>query len=549
MNGIYCTNTRSDVVDASSYGRPQRKAKNQSSEQSRPCPNETCNKIMTLNDNYCNKCGTCVNKKYSNYGKLNPVTAAHLRRQEEATHPVQHTIRKKRSYPAAILSGASTPVPYGAYYYPPTSAVTTVTHTPEVGLRESVAYEQNWSQWHNNVDKPMHQQASQPVLTEDQYTEEHYQQIYKELKELTSASDQCPAQESSYFGFNTAPFEMPSLYNSILFQSLSELHFDSCNLFATTMTTSETATEHDNSISFIPAVSSSLKDTPVHKEAKSVSARPAETAETAAESTIAANHSHFPERQQRKRKQTERFDIDSFAQSSTVSKELVVPEGKGTKLGSIEYINDQLTKRKGMDDTLRSLHRIVYHGAPVNKTKVKANLRLFNGFQESQLKDAAFLEGIKEKFGKWLMAGLKEVCEIFGLEKSGDKDKVIDRIVGFLTAPHETKKLSTVSEKLKKKNKSKGPKAAKKRIATAEEDETDSEPSQDDSDDDERKPKKKKAKRSSPTKAKKAKKSDSLSAEFVDDSSDDETNRLFLKPPTVIPLETAVAAPVEGKEL
>jgi hypothetical protein len=200
------------------------------------------------------------------------------------------------------------------------------------------------------------------------------------------------------------------------------------------------------------------------------------------------------------------------------------------------------------------IFRIVYHGAPVNKTKVKANLRLFNGFQESQLKDAAFLEGIKEKFGKWLMAGLKEVCEIFGLEKSGDKDKVIDRIVSFLTAPHERKKLSTVSEKLKKKNKSKGPKAAKKPTAATEEDdeeESDSEPSEDDSDDDERKPKKKKAKKSSPTKAKKAKKNDSLSAEFVDDSSDDETNRLFLKPPTVIPLEpaAAVASPVEEKKL
>jgi hypothetical protein len=169
---------------------------------------------MTLNDNYCNKCGTCVNKKYSHYGKLNPVTAAHLKRQEESTQPVQHTIRRKRSYPAPILSEASTPVPCGAYY-PPTSAVTTVAHTPEVGSRESVSYEENWSQWHNTIDKPMQQQASQPVLTEDQYTEEHYQQIYKELKELTSASDQSPAQESSYFGFNMATFEMPSLYNSV----------------------------------------------------------------------------------------------------------------------------------------------------------------------------------------------------------------------------------------------------------------------------------------------------------------------------------------------
>lgn len=125
------------------------------------------------------------------------------------------------------------------------------------------------------------------------------------------------------------------------------------------MTTSETTAEQDSSISSIPAVSSSLKDAPVHKEAKGVLARPAETTETAAESIATVNHSHFPERQQRKRKQTERFDIDSFAQSSTVSKELVVPEGKGTKLGSIEYINDQLTKRKGMDDTLRSLHRFI----------------------------------------------------------------------------------------------------------------------------------------------------------------------------------------------
>ena len=93
-----------------------------------------------------------------------------------------------------------------------------------------------------------------------------------------------------------------------------------------------------------------------------------------------------------------------------------------------------------MDDTLKGLHRIVYPSHGVSKKTVKANLRQFHGFSTGREEMTKQVFAAEEKLGKWMLAGLKDICDCLGLEKSGTKEAVVGRIVDFLKVPTDVGK-------------------------------------------------------------------------------------------------------------
>ncbi|KAF8948871.1 hypothetical protein BGZ46_005281, partial [Entomortierella lignicola] len=80
----------------------------------------------------------------------------------------------------------------------------------------------------------------------------------------------------------------------------------------------------------------------------------------------------------RERKKVERYVVTAPEKSE---KPLVIPKGKGTKLGEIPTVNSNLDKLKAIDETARGLHRLLFGKNSVPKT-LKANLREFSGFPD-----------------------------------------------------------------------------------------------------------------------------------------------------------------------
>ncbi|CAH0551023.1 unnamed protein product [Brassicogethes aeneus] len=106
--------------------------------------------------------------------------------------------------------------------------------------------------------------------------------------------------------------------------------------------------------------------------------------------------------------------------------------GSGTALGGIPRIDASISRFK--NDDLKILHRILYD--TVGKTNLfKKNIKKFNGF--------TFKKGSDEYEAKLALADefelkqLKSVCEMLELQKTGSKDDIIDRILGFLIEPKD----------------------------------------------------------------------------------------------------------------
>ncbi|KAI7817737.1 hypothetical protein BC939DRAFT_464838 [Gamsiella multidivaricata] len=133
----------------------------------------------------------------------------------------------------------------------------------------------------------------------------------------------------------------------------------------------------------------------------------------------------------RERKKVERFAVPT---TERVEKPIVIPEGKGIKLGEILTVSANLDRLKAIDETARGLHRFLFGKNGVPKT-LKANLREFNGFADMTEKEE---EAAEEKLGKWTVNGLRELIDIFNLETGGDKDAVIERLMVFLKKPEDS---------------------------------------------------------------------------------------------------------------
>lgn len=147
-------------------------------------------------------------------------------------------------------------------------------------------------------------------------------------------------------------------------------------------------------------------------------------------------------------------------------KALVIANGNGEKLGSINYFTSMLSKLKGDHDLLKAFHRLLY-GSIGDNVKRKSNIKNFSGFGDADNETAmANRKGKLATAKVWTMPALKELSTLLGQEKSGTKEQVVDRIMNFLSSPSKEKMTKVLADKdaLKKK---KQETAAKKKAKVA----------------------------------------------------------------------------------
>ncbi|GIY05388.1 protein DEK [Caerostris extrusa] len=159
----------------------------------------------------------------------------------------------------------------------------------------------------------------------------------------------------------------------------------------------------------------------------------------------------------RARKQVERLEI-SF---NTPKEKHEIKAGKGQKLGECPRIEHQIQKTSIED--LKPVHKILF-GRVGSASQIKKSIRKFSGFPFGK-SSSEFKR--KRAFAEKLTANvLKRICEVLDLERSGSKEEIIKRILGFLLEPKDSgkkvKSKNKGSTKDKGKNSEKKPKSIKK---------------------------------------------------------------------------------------
>jgi len=132
--------------------------------------------------------------------------------------------------------------------------------------------------------------------------------------------------------------------------------------------------------------------------------------------------------------------------------------GSGSALGHIAYVQSMLTKLPNDHDLLKSLHMLMYK-TPGTKINRKKTIRAFNGFPAG-----TDLNGITERISgnkKWTVTVLKDAATLFGLEKGGDRETLIGRLLNYLNKPLTLKAVGAAAGAGGSKKKSGGSAAAK----------------------------------------------------------------------------------------
>lgn len=91
----------------------------------------------------------------------------------------------------------------------------------------------------------------------------------------------------------------------------------------------------------------------------------------------------------------------------------------------------QLNKLKAADKTILLAHRLIF-GRPGEANKRKADLRQFNGLPSST--DQAALD---KKLASQTLPSLRALLVLFNLERSGEKQVVVERLRAFLLNPKD----------------------------------------------------------------------------------------------------------------
>lgn len=99
-----------------------------------------------------------------------------------------------------------------------------------------------------------------------------------------------------------------------------------------------------------------------------------------------------------------------------------------------------LTKKKAADKSILLAHRIVF-GRPGEAAKRKASLRLFNGLPASSQDKG----GLEAKLAGQTIPALRDLCILFNLERSGEKNAMAARIAAFLVSPKDFGKSKAVA--------------------------------------------------------------------------------------------------------
>jgi hypothetical protein len=144
----------------------------------------------------------------------------------------------------------------------------------------------------------------------------------------------------------------------------------------------------------------------------------------------------------------------------TKSASVGIEAGAGITLGEYAFFTASLEKLKGDDDIVKSLHSLLFNSVG-KKLETKKHLRAFSGFPKGQSTDDKRTKLLENK-KKWTVSLLKDCLGLFGLEKSGSREELVDRLIGYLAEPEELKKSGSASAGKRKRASSGGKKTAKK---------------------------------------------------------------------------------------
>ena len=107
-----------------------------------------------------------------------------------------------------------------------------------------------------------------------------------------------------------------------------------------------------------------------------------------------------------------------------------------------------LDKIKADDEIVKSLHLLLF-ATSGKKLELKKNIRLFSGFDGVSTRDERHVK-VTENKKKWTTQLLKSILSLFGLEKSGIRGDLIERLLDYLHLPKMIKDVTASSEQNKK---------------------------------------------------------------------------------------------------
>jgi len=147
----------------------------------------------------------------------------------------------------------------------------------------------------------------------------------------------------------------------------------------------------------------------------------------------------------------------NYVPEEEMKKEMIIPDGKGEKLGEMPNVVNKFGDVTWSTPCLKSLYYIVFGVG--KKAEFKKHLLQFNGFNFSEEKEEAELDKVTQKIHKLKLDQLKEImdlCDIdrsmdsFEEKKNPDKDMLSTRFLEWLQEPKASgKKLKKVSAKRK----------------------------------------------------------------------------------------------------
>jgi len=133
-------------------------------------------------------------------------------------------------------------------------------------------------------------------------------------------------------------------------------------------------------------------------------------------------------------------------------KEIVIPKGKGKKLGDIEHIAAQINKRTRSDELLKLIHGTLL-GKVTKKVEMKENLAAFCGVVYEDNKKGRI--NLENRLNTILLKPLRQINAFFGLSPEGVREDVVGRLADWLEKPKDTGETFEVpGEKTKRKRSS-----------------------------------------------------------------------------------------------
>ncbi|KAH7439349.1 hypothetical protein KP509_04G057400 [Ceratopteris richardii] len=152
-------------------------------------------------------------------------------------------------------------------------------------------------------------------------------------------------------------------------------------------------------------------------------------------------------------------------------KEFKILKGTGTPLKNIPNVVFKLSKLKGSDEAVQTLHRVIF-GRVSSKYTAKANILQFSGFvwNENEEKERIKVKERLDKVVKEILAKISDILDL-NLQKGLKKEDSVIKVLEFLKSPYKTTD-ELIEEKIKlvkmKKALKKSLKSTKKRRSTAE---------------------------------------------------------------------------------